>query len=109
MTDLKGRTPLQLALENDKKNIVEMLSNIHKQDQITLTTPPFTNQSGNCYFNVVLFVILHLVCGSLVLFILLPCKNIYLKYFSFRQSNITFCVYSYFLYLNGIIRNSCVH
>jgi hypothetical protein len=79
-----------------------MLSNNRMQDQIMLTTPPFTNQFGNSYFNVVLFVILHVLCGSLVLFILLPCKNIYFKSSLVLDSHILPFVYiGFFCLLMG--------
>jgi len=74
--DKKGRTPLKLAIENNKKNIVDMLSNKHLIDETIFTTPPFTNKLGNSYFNVIFFIALHVAAESIVFFFLLPCNYI---------------------------------
>ena len=76
--DKKGRTPLKLAMENNKKNIVEMLSNKQITEETIFSTPPFTNKLGNSYFNVIFFIALHVAAESIVFFMLLPCNYIWL-------------------------------
>ncbi len=69
--DNKGRTPLQIAIENEKKNIVDMLSYNANSDGISLL-PPLT-KSNKSFFNVSLFFILHVCLEGLAFFTLLPC------------------------------------
>ena len=70
--DYQGRTPLQLAIEKNKLNIVEMLSDRKYLERFFFVPQLFKTE--NSYVNVSIFFFLHIFAQIIVILILLPCN-----------------------------------
>jgi hypothetical protein len=75
--DDKGRTPIQLAIEKNKVNIVSMLSDRKYMERFFFV--PQLLRPENSYFNVGLFLILHICSQTICILLLLPC-NFFFKF-----------------------------
>lgn len=81
MKDIKGRTPYDLALEKNKFVIVDMFKE-SQGCQLCICHNP-VQKTDRSYFNVILFICLHLFIEGWLFFILLPRKySIYNKFYS---------------------------
>lgn len=73
--DMKGRTPVELAVENKSRNVLEMLQRKTGCNDI-ITKPPLTKVE-NTYFNLIFFIAIHITAVLISIVFLLPCIFIY--------------------------------
>ena len=75
MTDNRNRTPLMLAVEKNKYNVVTMLKETTNCQFCVLKTPLEKIERNN--INIVAFFLLHFIFETFTFFVLLPCKFFY--------------------------------
>ena len=72
--DKKGRSPYDIAVEKNKNTIIELLKEADNSCcEISLLKPNVRRIEKN-YFNLIFFILIHLLVQISSLFIVLPCK-----------------------------------
>ena len=76
--DNDDRTPLDIAKELNRQNVIDLLSTGHKKGNwISIFQKPPLTREERSYFNIIFFILAHLICEGITFFALLPCINIY--------------------------------
>lgn len=73
--DNKGRTPLDLAVEKNKTNIIELIKYSSNMCCSISVFRPGLKKVEKSYLNVLLFIFLHITFQISTIAIVLPCKT----------------------------------
>lgn len=73
--DNKGRTALDIAEELNRANVKTLLNNVNPSITTLFFKQPLLTKHEKSYFNVILFILLHLIFESLVFIFLIPAIN----------------------------------